>query len=79
MFRIGTSGFQYQHWKEVFYPKELPQSRWLQYYSREQLRGEAEAIKKYLARGLEVFIYFNNDAHGYAIANALDLRQRVLQ
>jgi uncharacterized protein YecE (DUF72 family) len=31
--RIGTSGWVYPHWREVFYPKGLPQSRWLAYYA----------------------------------------------
>jgi uncharacterized protein YecE (DUF72 family) len=29
---IGTSGFHYHHWKGVFYPAELPKSRWFDYY-----------------------------------------------
>lgn len=31
--RIGTSGYQYHHWKGAFYPNELPQRRWFEYYS----------------------------------------------
>lgn len=31
--RIGTSGWVYPHWRERFYPKGLPQSRWLEYYA----------------------------------------------
>jgi uncharacterized protein YecE (DUF72 family) len=31
---IGTSGYSYQHWKGVFYPKDLPASKWLEFYSR---------------------------------------------
>lgn len=30
---IGTSGWSYYHWKETFYPKELPTKKWLEYYS----------------------------------------------
>jgi len=30
---IGTSGWNYKHWKERFYPKELTQKEWLKYYS----------------------------------------------
>ncbi|MBA3431695.1 MAG: DUF72 domain-containing protein [Actinobacteria bacterium] len=29
---IGTSGWQYKHWRETYYPKGLPQSRWLEHY-----------------------------------------------
>jgi len=31
--RIGTSGWDYAHWKEVFYPPGLPKARWLEQYA----------------------------------------------
>ena len=31
---IGTSGWQYPHWKGVFYPAKLRQKDWLEYYAR---------------------------------------------
>jgi len=30
--RIGCSGFNYSHWKGMFYPQSLPQRKWFQYY-----------------------------------------------
>ena len=30
---IGTSGWQYKHWRERFYPKGVAQSRWLEHYA----------------------------------------------
>jgi len=30
---IGCSGFVYKHWKGDFYPAELPQRKWLEYYA----------------------------------------------
>jgi len=33
-FRIGTSGYQYSHWRDVFYPARLPKRRWFEYYAR---------------------------------------------
>jgi uncharacterized protein YecE (DUF72 family) len=33
-FRIGTSGWQYDHWRGVFYPRGLPKREWLTFYSR---------------------------------------------
>jgi len=30
--RIGTSGYQYNHWKGIFYPEDLPKKNWLHYY-----------------------------------------------
>ncbi|HEY0896461.1 MAG TPA: DUF72 domain-containing protein [Sphingobacteriaceae bacterium] len=32
--RIGCSGFHYKHWKERFYPRDLPQRKWFEYYCR---------------------------------------------
>jgi uncharacterized protein YecE (DUF72 family) len=32
-FHIGCSGFYNKHWKEVFYPSDLPQKEWLTFYS----------------------------------------------
>jgi uncharacterized protein YecE (DUF72 family) len=31
--RIGCSGWNYAHWRKVFYPKGLPESRWLAHYA----------------------------------------------
>jgi uncharacterized protein YecE (DUF72 family) len=31
--RVGCSGWQYKHWRGDFYPSDLPQTRWLEYYS----------------------------------------------
>ena len=33
--RIGCSGWNYDHWREVFYPRGLPTSRWLAHYAEE--------------------------------------------
>ncbi len=30
---IGTSGWVYPHWRDVFYPRGLPQSRWFRHYA----------------------------------------------
>ncbi|HVV99982.1 MAG TPA: DUF72 domain-containing protein [Planctomycetaceae bacterium] len=31
--RIGTSGWVYPHWKEIFYPADLPESKWFAHYA----------------------------------------------
>ncbi len=33
MIRIGCSGWNYASWRESFYPKGLPASRWLEHYA----------------------------------------------
>ena len=30
--RVGTSGYQYDHWKGLFYPENLAKSDWLNHY-----------------------------------------------
>ena len=42
-------------------------------YSRESLERDAKRLKSYLRQKRDVFIYFNNDASGYAPRNALEL------
>jgi uncharacterized protein YecE (DUF72 family) len=32
--RIGCSGWNYRHWRERFYPRGLPASRWLEHYAK---------------------------------------------
>jgi len=34
MIRVGTSGWTYKHWKGDFYPEDVPQRRWLEYYTK---------------------------------------------
>lgn len=31
--RIGTSGYQYAHWRGRFYPEGLPQKKWFRHYA----------------------------------------------
>jgi uncharacterized protein YecE (DUF72 family) len=33
--RVGTSGWEYNHWRGRFYPADLPKSRWLEHYAAE--------------------------------------------
>ena len=32
---IGCSGWHYDHWRGLYYPAELPKSRWLQFYAQQ--------------------------------------------
>jgi uncharacterized protein YecE (DUF72 family) len=34
MFRVGTSGWSYDHWRMLFYPEKLPAKKRLDHYSR---------------------------------------------
>ena len=31
---IGTSGWNYNHWKELFYPADCPKTKWLEFYAK---------------------------------------------
>jgi len=42
-------------------------------YSEKELQSWAERIKKWQNQGLDVYVYFNNDAYGYAVKNAKEL------
>lgn len=33
MWKIGTSGWSYSHWKGIFYPPHIIESKWLDFYS----------------------------------------------
>jgi len=46
-------------------------------YNREEIEMDARHIRSLLDAGKDVFIYFNNDAFGYAIRNALELKQLI--
>ncbi len=47
-------------------------------YPHQALSGAARRVEGHLCEGRDVFAFFNNDAHGYAVANAADLRRYVL-
>jgi len=42
-------------------------------YTKKELKDLAQKVKKWLRQKKEVFVYFNNDAMGYAIENAREL------
>lgn len=44
-------------------------------YSEDDLRWWAERLREWEAAGHRVYGYFNNDQHGYAVANAMRLRE----
>jgi len=33
-FYVGTSGWTYNHWKDTFYPGNIPKTRWFDYYAK---------------------------------------------
>lgn len=61
-----TSDFVYirRHGKEGSYATS---------YSTESLKEDAKFIKTHLKKKKDIYIYFNNDAFGYAPKNATEL------
>lgn len=64
---IGTSGYSYWHWKGLFYPKDLPSYKWLEYYAKHFNTVElnvtfyrlpnAAAFKSWYRRTPKLFLY----------------------
>lgn len=48
-------------------------------YSTESLKNDAKRIKAYLRQKKDAFIYFNNDAFGYAPKNAAELTTIIVK
>jgi len=46
-------------------------------YTEEELRKDARRIRKWLREGKDVYVYFNNDAEGFAVKNCLRLTELV--
>lgn len=46
-------------------------------YSEDDLRWWADRIGEWRSQGRDVFAYFNNDGHGFAVHNALRLRELI--
>lgn len=46
-------------------------------YPEEALAAWAARVRKFVAGGHAAYVYFNNDAHGYAVQNALRLREML--
>ena len=54
-------------------------SQWVNYcYSEDELRLLAARVIRHLDSNREVFVYFNNDANVYAVANARRLQELLL-
>ena len=64
---IGTSGYSYSDWKGIFYPRDLPADRYLEYYSKTfpfvelnftyYRQPEPEQTERFLGKTGEEFIF----------------------
>lgn len=46
-------------------------------YATEQIQQDAERIKKWSVQGIDAYIFYNNDACGYAVEDALILKKML--
>jgi uncharacterized protein YecE (DUF72 family) len=58
----------------VFMRRHGPGGNHVANYPEEMLREDAKRVRAFLEGGRDVYLYFNNDVGGYAIANALRIR-----
>lgn len=56
-----------------------PAARYASKYSDEEMASAAGKIRQWLTQQLDVYVYFNNDTHGYAIENAAKLADLLSQ
>lgn len=66
---IGTSGYSYEHWGEgVFYPKDLPRDKWLEYYVKYFKSVELNVTFYRLPIKAVFSSWFNRTPAGFAFA-----------
>ncbi len=61
----------------VYIRRHGEQGRYNTNYSKTALKKDARRIRGYMKEGKDVFLYFNNDAFGYAPSNARELIELV--
>ena len=66
--KIGTSGYQYEHWKGIFYPDSLPKTQWFDFYA--QYFGTVELNNTFynLPKEKTFDDWFNNAPDGFCFA-----------
>jgi uncharacterized protein YecE (DUF72 family) len=70
-YEVVTTGFVYLrfHGHEHLYASD---------YGEKDLHQYAEKITNWLNEGKEIWAFFNNDFHGYAVKNALQLKKLIM-
>ena len=58
--RIGCSGFHYKEWRDVFYPANIPQTKWFNYYSEHFNTLELNVTFYRFPRVSSLQIWYNN-------------------
>ena len=66
--RIGCSGWVFPHWRGAFYPKEVPQRRWLAYYGERYDTVEVNSTFYRLASPSAVEAWAEQSPPGFVFA-----------
>ena len=66
--RIGCSGWNYESWRETFYPPRLPARRWLEHYATQFDTVEVNATFYRLAKPSAVDGWVHHTPHDFVFA-----------
>jgi uncharacterized protein YecE (DUF72 family) len=61
----------------VYVRRHGPNSRYGGTYTDERIAADAADVRRWLAGGRDVYVYYNNDGKGYAVRDARRLRQAL--
>jgi uncharacterized protein YecE (DUF72 family) len=61
----------------VYVSRHGPEGSYATCYSEAELKKDAGRMKAYLGAGKNAYVYFNNDAYGFAPRNAGELRAMI--
>jgi uncharacterized protein YecE (DUF72 family) len=67
-FLVGTSGWNYQGWRGILYPPELPASRWLSYYAENFDTAEVNYSFYHLPRETTCENWYRQTPQGFVFA-----------
>lgn len=62
---IGTSGWVYSHWKEIFYPATLPYEKRLEFYSKHFATSEVNSSFYHLPQEKTIINWYNSTPEGF--------------
>lgn len=62
---IGTSGWSYKHWKEVYYPEKIKATEWLKFFSKEFHTTEINTSFYHLPKPETVTHWVENVPRGF--------------
>jgi len=61
----------------IYLRRHGPKSLYSSGYSPQEIKRDASKIEKWSEEGKDIYVYFNNDAEGWAVKNALSLSEML--